>query len=120
MNAYNGRELHFQISLMFASKARAYHHLLVAPFLIRLILLPTNIRQSWKGLPWPNTQAYYKHSHITVVKCFITFCPGDLHYYPIKAVTYGHKNRLPYFIEYSAHLSLTMIFGKKYYFISKE
>jgi hypothetical protein len=35
-------------------------------------LFPTNIRLGWKGLLRTNTLAYYKQTHITIVKSFIT------------------------------------------------
>jgi len=39
---------------MFASKTGEY--LSEAPFRVRLLTIPTNIRQGWKGLTRPNTQ----------------------------------------------------------------
>ncbi len=41
-----------------------------------VLALPTNIRQSWKGLTGTNTMAYYKCSEITAVKSFIVMTPG--------------------------------------------
>ncbi len=46
----------FQHSLTFVSKARAY----LSKEPLRLVTLPTNIRQGWKGLPGTNTLAYSK------------------------------------------------------------
>ncbi len=66
----------FQPSLMFVMKAGAYPS--EAPFrcaiLDRLLVLPTNIRLGWNGLPRTNTIAYYKPSQITAFKSFITMC----------------------------------------------
>ena len=42
----------------------------------RLVALPTNIRQGWKGLLGTNTLAYYENSLNTSVKSFITLGPG--------------------------------------------
>ncbi len=65
---------------MFVGKASAY--LSGTPFRYptlggRLLVLPTNIRIGWKGLPRTNTLAYYEHSLIACVKSFITMGPGD-------------------------------------------
>jgi hypothetical protein len=50
-------------------------HLLNAPLLSGLLTLPKNIRLDRKVLPATNTLAYYEHSYITDVKCFITLAP---------------------------------------------
>ncbi len=34
-----------------------------------------NIRLSWKGLPWTNTLAYYRHLYIVAVKNFYNMGP---------------------------------------------
>jgi hypothetical protein len=53
----------FQPSIMFASKAEAYlseaHE--STNFQGRLFVLPTNVRQGWKGLDGISTQANYEH-----------------------------------------------------------
>jgi hypothetical protein len=33
-----------------------------APFLVKRLTLPANIRYVWKSLPGPNTLAYWAHS----------------------------------------------------------
>jgi hypothetical protein len=43
-------------------------------------ILPTNIKQVWKGLRETNTLAYYKHLQITEAKSSITLVPGTLSY----------------------------------------
>jgi hypothetical protein len=40
------------------------------------LVVPSNIRLGWKGLPWANTLAYYEILKITAVKSFITLAPG--------------------------------------------
>ncbi len=42
----------------------------------RLLALPTNIKQGWKGLPGKNSIAYFELSQIVAVKSFITLGPG--------------------------------------------
>jgi hypothetical protein len=42
----------------------------------RLLALPKNYRQAWKGLPGANTLAYYENSLLTHVKYFIILAPG--------------------------------------------
>ena len=38
--------------------------------------MTANIILGWKGLPWTNTLAYYKHWYIMDAKSFIRFAPG--------------------------------------------
>jgi hypothetical protein len=59
---------------MFTGKARAYliEAISAAPLLVRLLALPTNIRQGWKGLPGKNALAYSEYSYITDIKSFKT------------------------------------------------
>jgi hypothetical protein len=47
-----------------------------APLTSRFLALSTNMRLGWKGLPGPNTLAYYENPYITDVKSFITLDPG--------------------------------------------
>ncbi len=46
-------------------------YLLGASLLGRLLASPTNNRQGRKGLPGPNTQAYYENPQIINVESFI-------------------------------------------------
>jgi len=55
----------FQPSLMFVGNVDG-----------RLLALPTNIRQGWKGLPWTNTQACNEKFVNYERKSFITLAPG--------------------------------------------
>ncbi len=60
----------FQPSLMFLSKARAYHSE-VPSTLEQAPCLPTNIRLGWKGLPVTDTLAYSAQLCVTKkMKCF--------------------------------------------------
>jgi hypothetical protein len=47
-------------------------HLSGAPFLGRLLELPTNIRLGWKSLPGTSTQAFCENLYFKVVKSVIT------------------------------------------------
>ncbi len=40
------------------------------------MVLQTNIRLGWKGLPGTNTLADFEHSYMKEVKSFITLGPG--------------------------------------------
>jgi hypothetical protein len=51
-------------------------HLSDAPLKGRLLALPTNIRQGWKGLLGIYALAYYEKSSLTAVKSFITLATG--------------------------------------------
>jgi hypothetical protein len=48
-------------------------HLSSAAVYYRLLVLQTDIRIGWKGLPRTNTIAYYEYSQITAVKSLINF-----------------------------------------------
>jgi hypothetical protein len=41
----------------------------------QVLALLVSIRLIWKGLPRPNTVAYYEYTYITVVKCFDNIGP---------------------------------------------
>ncbi len=60
----------FKPGLTYVSKAGAY--LSGVPLLGRLLVLPTNIRLSWKGMLVTNTLAFYEKNLITAVNIFIT------------------------------------------------
>ncbi len=51
----------------FESKARAnpMEVLSDASFLVKLLVLPANVRLGWKGLPGTNTLAFYENTQIT-------------------------------------------------------
>ncbi len=48
-----------------------------ASILGRIVVLPTNIRLDWKGLPGTNTLAHYENSKILTVKSFIRLDLGQ-------------------------------------------
>ena len=45
---------------------------------VRVLALPTNIRQGWKWIEVANALAYYDTATITAVKNFIVQAPGPL------------------------------------------
>ncbi len=64
---------HLQPSILFVGKARSLPERWC--FTRVCLALPAIIRLSWKGMPWTNTPAYYKHLYITDIISFITLAP---------------------------------------------
>jgi hypothetical protein len=65
-------------SLIFAGKPRAYQTLKDKIQIVKLLALPTNIRQVWKLMTEALTQAYYNTAKNVAVKSFIVQAPaGD-------------------------------------------
>ncbi len=70
---------HFHLSLVYASKAGAYHSGAPNGTLLWKLAssLAWNIRLEWKWLTLTNTLAYYNTSRITAVKSFIVPAPSQ-------------------------------------------
>ncbi len=95
-------------SQIFVSQARAQLSLSGAPLQDGFVILTTNIRPGWKGMPGTNALAFYEHSLIMSVKSFITLRPHNETFFFV--IYIGKKAR-------SFQLSL-MFAGKTGYYYS--